>query len=114
MPDELVEEIQRTSRDRKLREKLNRKGFVDFREISLTIPTKPATGFTFHQLKRIENQIVNFLTVNNTFSVSNGRLGNYIGFLTGKYPELFDERYHGFVSKQIFKSINYKTNYLIF
>lgn len=91
-------EIQRNSRNEALSRSLATKRFVDVRSMNLTIPSKPATGFTNRNWKFIEKQIVSFFESENFYVFPPGDLDGYCGLICGKYEQLYDVNYHGWVS----------------
>ena len=92
---------QRETRNLNLEKRLLNKRFVDIRQLNLNIPENSGDGFTHRQYKVIESQITSFFESNRLLTIPTGDLDGYVGFLVGKYPQLYDKRYHGYVSSYL-------------
>lgn len=82
----------------KLKNSLKEKPFIDFRQVRIELPEKPAAGYSLVQLDQIEKDIVKVLVNKKQLKIPTCRLDNYLGILTVTHPELFDEEFHGYVS----------------
>ena len=108
MEQELVEmerlrlENESNKRKMKAREKLKAslksKSFIDFREVRLGLPPKPAAGYSLNQWDEIEKQIVQLFVDKDHLKLPTCRLDNYLGMLTVIYPELYEAEFHSYVS----------------
>lgn len=90
----------------KLSSKFNKKSslnYVDIRELQLNIPqTNHLNPF---QMKMIENQIGAYFVSKGALTIPHTYLDGYLGFLTGKYPILFNLEYHGYVSYPLISNL---------
>lgn len=91
------QQIKRDRRDELVMKKCENKKFIDISECNLDIP-ETTGNLNLRQLKRVEQQIAAFFMAKGQFTVPHCYLDGYVGYLCGKYPILYQVKYHGWLS----------------
>lgn len=103
------ESCKRKSKAReKLKASLRNKSFIDFRDVRLDLPPKPAVGYSLTEWEEIEKKIVQVFVDKKCLKLPTCRLDNYLGMLTVSHPELYDAEFHGYVSNYLIGFSNLK------
>ena len=91
-----------------LKVSLSNKSFIDFRDVRLDLPPKPAAGYSLTEWDEIEKKIVQALVDKNCLKLPTCRFDNYLGMLTVSHPELFEAEFHGYVSNYLIEFSNFR------